>query len=283
MRKTARLSIMTTSIAIGGCVVVALILAAFVLCQITLQKVREMAMSEAIREKWPGVVMEKDTALLTSFLHCVGAIPECERVIAIAVDNSGDVPIDKLDQTRPTGEWQYLVWGRVTDEDMRMIAPVRSLRRLGLCNCEITEFGMSQFPYLPELEHLCLSGTRVGDTGMKNLHQFLSLRKLVPSLRKLEVRDTGMTDSGLSRIGGEFPKLEFLDVSYNNALTIDGIRNLLDKLPRLKNLSIDGLNLAASDIDDLRREYSRITILPDSLIASDNMDFQVSVRLDGNN
>jgi hypothetical protein len=65
----------------------------------------------------------------------------------------------------------------ITDDGLKHVAPLKSLRRLDLTGTQVTDEGLVQLRSLSRLEHLSLYGAYVTEAGVEGL------RKEIPGIR----------------------------------------------------------------------------------------------------
>jgi hypothetical protein len=178
----------------------------------------------------------------------------------------------------------------LTNDGLKEIGKIKTLRVLILPQGKFDDDGMKQLAELTNLEELTVS-YGVNDVGMYVCKNFKKLRKVnanncgvsdgamkalleCPELRVLELYGSKVTDLGYSYIGkmskleelrtsynitdkgvaelGKLEKLRKLDV-WNSSVTIKGIR-ALPNLKQLKDLEISTWNIKAEEAAALRDE-----------------------------
>ena len=87
----------------------------------------------------------------------------------------------------------YLTNTRVTDENLKELAHLKSLHVLSLMYTGLTDKGMKELVVFQNLHVLDLLETHIGDYGMKHIAQITSLRALRPSEQ--------ITGEGLKEVG----------------------------------------------------------------------------------
>jgi Leucine-rich repeat (LRR) protein len=143
-----------------------------------------------------------------------------------------------------------------TDEDLKHVAQIKTLKRLDLSFTLVTDKGIKELEQLRQLEDLNLeTAEALTDASMNYVRN-------IPTLRRLKVRGVDITDVGMPAIA-QMTGLRSLDLSHTMledvglenlpALTeleelylggdmITGINlNFLKLLPKLKKLSLDGI------------------------------------------
>lgn len=123
----------------------------------------------------------------------------------------------------------------ITDDDLKLIAPLRHITDLSLEKTVISDAGLENLADLPVLEWLNLYQTKVGDAGLKHIARFKKI-KLLP------IGETNVTDKGLAALE-DMPQLTYLGLKANK-VTDEGMVHLRG----LKNLT--GLHLGETKISD---------------------------------
>ena len=82
----------------------------------------------------------------------------------------------------------------ITDDQLRQLTPMRSLRVLDLTGTKVTDVGLLHLVGCEGLETLLLWDTAITDAG-------LDLIGRMPRLRQLGLGNTAVTDAGLARLG----------------------------------------------------------------------------------
>ncbi|HWB12505.1 MAG TPA: hypothetical protein VG826_24990 [Pirellulales bacterium] len=111
---------------------------------------------------------------------------------------------------------------QVTDEDLRSLENLPSLRFLWLFNTEVGDEGLSHLSSLTRLEELSLGETKITDAGLAHL---AGLRKL----RFLSLYGTHITDAGLAHLHG-LKSLVRIDLQ-RTGVTAAGVAELRKSLP----------------------------------------------------
>jgi uncharacterized membrane protein len=97
--------------------------------------------------------------------------------------------------------WLDLARTTITDEHLKTIGQLLSLRRLNVQNTAISDLGIMALAPLPELQYLNLVGTNISDKGLKDLSD-------VKSLRKIYVYQTVVTHSGIDELLTALPEIQ---------------------------------------------------------------------------
>jgi Leucine Rich repeat len=129
----------------------------------------------------------------------------------------------------------------VTDEDLKLLAPLKHLRTLYLSRSKVTDIGLNALTDLHELRELHLDDTQVTDAGLKNL---LPLGEL----RQLHLPGTSITDAGLAALV-ELPKIRQLSV-YSTGITDAGLRHL-SRMREMQELQLGGTNITNEGMKEL--------------------------------
>lgn len=93
---------------------------------------------------------------------------------------------------------------RITDDGMRFIGDIPTLRHLDLCAHMITDEGAAALAKLREIETLWLTRCSIGDASVPVLSG-------LKSLRELNVSFTGITGEGLARLRRALPLVRFIE------------------------------------------------------------------------
>jgi hypothetical protein len=89
---------------------------------------------------------------------------------------------------------------RISDDDLKVLKPLRHLRKLDLEETPITDEGLKHLSHLTSLEHLDLEETRVTDAGMVHL-------KGLKSLKTINLDDTRVSKRGEQVLKDAIPGL----------------------------------------------------------------------------
>jgi hypothetical protein len=112
-----------------------------------------------------------------------------------------------------------------TDEDIALVARVRSLHTLLLDHSPVTDAGLVHLPKLRNLEVLSLFHTQVTDEGLASLSGLVKLRHL-------NLTDTQVTDKGLQHLES-LKQLNTLFLS-DTRVTPEGVARLKLAIPDVK-------------------------------------------------
>jgi hypothetical protein len=105
----------------------------------------------------------------------------------------------------------------VSDEDLHIVAGLKTLQKLELAGSSVTSAGIENLKGLPNLYTLHLADTQVTDEGLVHLPRFKNLGILslnntaisnsglahvakIPNLERLYLDGTGISDEGLSQV-----------------------------------------------------------------------------------
>lgn len=105
----------------------------------------------------------------------------------------------------------------VSDNGVRALAPLRTLRKLNLAHTRISDAALEHLSAFPRLEMLNLDRTAVTDAGVCRL-------EAVQTLRELSLRNTKVAGVGFAKIAS-LRKLEKLDL-YDTNVGDDGVADL---------------------------------------------------------
>jgi hypothetical protein len=142
--------------------------------------------------------------------------------------------------------------GSLTDDGLKLISMLSSLRVLEVVDCEnITDHGARQLTNLCKLESLSLNGNSVGDS-------LIPAVSTLPLLRELDLGWTNVSDSGLIEFNGNLVIQKL--VLDGIALSDNGLARLRC-LTNLRTLKVHHTDVTIAGITDLR------SYLPDCDIA----------------
>jgi internalin A len=134
-----------------------------------------------------------------------------------------------------------LISDKVTDADLKELAPIEGLRKLDLSGNAITGAGLKHLAPLGKLQVLDLSRTRVGDEGLKELAPFRELRSL-------NLMNAGVTDAGLKDLA-PLTKLQSLNL-WNAGVTDAGLKDLAP-LTKLQSLNLTNAQVTDAGLKEL--------------------------------
>jgi internalin A len=160
-----------------------------------------------------------------------------------------------------------LISDKVTDAELKELAPLKDLRKLKLAGNEITGAGLKHLAPLEKLQELDLSRTRVGDEGLKELAPFAELRSLdlmnagvtdaglthlapLTKLRTLNLWNAGVTDAGLKALA---PLKELQSLNLTNAQVTDAGLEELALLGDLQSLDLSGTQVTDAGLTEVAR------------------------------
>ena len=115
---------------------------------------------------------------------------------------------------------------QLTDEGIKHIEKLKSLKDLFLSYSSITDEGLARLQTLPALERLWLEGTLVTDEALAGFQS-------MPSLTNLSVARTRITKAGVEQLK-KMRRLQRLEVSACAELAPEDIRALRDALPNCR-------------------------------------------------
>ena len=160
-----------------------------------------------------------------------------------------------------------LINAKVTDAELKELAPLNDLRKLELDGNEITGAGLKHLAPLEKLEELDLSRTSVGDAGLKELAPFRELRSLdlwnaqvtdaglkhlapLTKLRSLNLWNAQVTDAGLKDLA-PLKGLQSLNLT-NTQVTDAGLKELAP-LEDLRSLDLSGTRVTDAGLKEVAR------------------------------
>ena len=147
--------------------------------------------------------------------HDLQALALVGEVASSSVQSNGRIKI----------EWNTTI----TDDVLRFIQGLLSLRHLNLVGAKISDAGLTHLSGLASLEELYLAYTDIGDAGMAQIGS-------LSSIRVLEINGTSVTDEGLAELK-RLPQLRRLILGGNPQITDAGLSHLRS-LTRLEVLDL---------------------------------------------
>lgn len=119
--------------------------------------------------------------------------------------------------------------GQMTDAVLADVSRVQTITSLGLSGCkEVTDEGVRHLARLPSLRHLDLSGTGITDAGLQTLRD-------LPQLRTISLAGTRVTDEGIGALA-HCDELEHVNLAATGAG--DGALRVLAGKRKLHHLVI---------------------------------------------
>lgn len=131
-------------------------------------------------------------------------------------------PLTGLEELQLTGT-------QVTDDGLKHLAPLKNLTILDLSNTQVTGAGLEHLTSLKNLAVLGLGGPKVTDVGLKHLAP-------LAKLTSLSLIDTRVTDDGLKHL------VPLMNLTYLNLQQTHVTDGGLEHLTSLKNLNTLTLN-----------------------------------------
>jgi Flp pilus assembly protein TadD len=167
-------------------------------------------------------------------------------------------PRTTLDSERRAVEWVYSVGGSVNDtKRMDQLAEPWAVRTVYLhrdrCDGKVTDAGLAQLEWLPDLDTLNLGGAKIDGSGLAHLRE--SKR-----LKWLSLECTQVDDAGAVNLAG------FTDLTYLNLLctpVTDATVDVLMKLPRLEMVVVSGTKMTEAGIDKVRAALPSCRVMTD--------------------
>ena len=142
---------------------------------------------------------------------------------------------------------------QATDDDLRLLTELTTLKQLDLSRTEISDVGLQHLVGLKELELLWLNKTQITDAGLKNLSG-------MTQLKSLGLTGTSITDEGLRNIK-EMTSLEYLLLG-NTRVSGDGLVHLVD-MTNLEGLSLIGMTLDEEAVIRFKRTLPNCQVVMD--------------------
>jgi Leucine-rich repeat (LRR) protein len=145
---------------------------------------------------------------------------------ATPITDAGMAILKRLPLTQLSigGRWNVPYGPTITDDALRSIAQIKTLRTLNLSFANVTDAGVKHLAGLPDLQSLTLNDTEFSDEGVRHLAS-------LSSLKHLWLRNTKVTDAMLPRIV-DMPKLIYVNVE-KTAVTSKAL-NAMKKNPGLR-------------------------------------------------
>ena len=141
---------------------------------------------------------------------------------------------------------------QVTDDMLKHVGGIRTLKSLHLTGCDIDDRKLSQLKALTELEFLELGGTQVSDAGLQHLTG-------MKTLDEVHLSNTNVSGSNLTALEG-LKRLRVLRLGGPNFTDISAALASLKMMPSLRRLQ-----LIQVELNDEARQDIRIA-LPDCKI-----------------
>lgn len=98
----------------------------------------------------------------------------------------------------------HLCRSRVTGEDLQYLPPMPKLRVLKLNFLDLEDSAVPTLNVFPSLRHLELDQSKISEAGLEAILQ------LNPHLKRVELRNTPVTEEGAQRLASEYPDCEFV-------------------------------------------------------------------------
>ena len=168
----------------------------------------------------------------------------------------------------------YMRNPEVSDEDLHIVAGLRSLQKLELAGSNVTSAGIENLTGLLNLYTLHLADTKVTDEGLTHLARLRSLGILsldntpisdaglmhvakIPKLERLYLDGTGISDAGLAHLSGLVTLKELACVGTK--ITDAGLQHLRG-LENLEVLKVYNTQVTRAALEELH------TVLPKCMI-----------------
>ncbi|MCM2372342.1 leucine-rich repeat domain-containing protein [Aporhodopirellula aestuarii] len=154
----------------------------------------------------------------------------------------GEIGSLQMRKRNKRGEITHLGFYSASDETMRHVANLKSLKELRLPGCRhVTDEGARHLSGLTNLEELDLSGTKIGNSGQVHLSS-------LTGLKRLELSGSG-TEAGLKHLSS-LTRLEFLSIgySYSYPVTTEGLQ-YLQGMRNLKALHLDNCEVSDASLE----------------------------------
>ncbi|XP_072894197.1 ribonuclease inhibitor-like [Hemitrygon akajei] len=157
-----------------------------------------------------------------------------------------------------------LGWNELGDSGVKLVSaalrnPECKIQKLGLIGVGLTDSGVedlvSALSTNPSLTELVLSYNNLEDSGVRLVSA--ALRNPVCKIQKLELRDVGLTDSGVEDLVSALctnPSLTELDVRYNSLSdrSVPALRRLILTLPSLEWIRLERNEFSETGRKELR-------------------------------
>ena len=145
------------------------------------------------------------------------------------------------------GDFSVLEWlgvektTGVSDEGVKFIHDIQSLRGLNIENCELTNALFCHLGDMPELQYLAVKRNKISDEGLRDLGA-------MPKLIALNLSNTNVSDTWLCELS-DLSKLKVLNLE-NTKVTVVCKESLLD-IPNLSSVVLTRTNLSADEQRDI--------------------------------
>jgi serine/threonine protein kinase len=164
---------------------------------------------------------------------------------------------------------------KIRNDGLKQLGRLRNLSALNLANTGISDAGLRHLQGLESLKSLDLRGTGVTDDGLKRVVQSFSLTSLLlgegqvttdaglkhlgamSSLKSLGLRNTTVSDEGLVEIES-LRDLDWLDLGLTKLS--NAAVDHLEKLPKLKNLLLQGTAITTERVGELQKRNCQVTL-----------------------
>ncbi len=181
---------------------------------------------------------------MTGILLCLAAIAAEPTGVAELKDFAG-IGYDRNKVVNQVNFYQG-----ATDEYVRHVAGIKSLRRIGINDPRVTDAGVAHLRGLKNLEELDLSGTQITDAGLKSLAG-------LTQLQTLDLSNTKVTDAGLVHL--KALRLTSLYLGGTN-VTLAGLRRIVVQRRTYTFMSVSEDKVSAADVASFKRPYPLLSI-----------------------
>ena len=180
----------------------------------------------------------------------------------LSATNISDRCIRLLSKQRVTITWLDVSATHLTDDGLADIEFLPDLWELNLAKTRITNAGLESLAGLKHLQRLNIAATQIDDDGLQYIGKRFS--SLLPFRGKLNLAGTNITDAGLVHLRGV--SLDSLDLS-DTSITDSGVKQLtaLDGLVNLNlsntKISDEALRMLPSlnKLDVIRLRHTQVT------------------------
>lgn len=159
------------------------------------------------------------------------------------------------------------------DEALKVAARIKSLRKLSVNECGVTDAGMRHLESMTELTELSLGHNRITEIGLNSLARLKKLRLLeLNGYPSIQSDMSAITDDGLQQLS-ELQNLEMLGLS---GLKVSGA-NL--KFPKLKELHLTGQQVNDAALEKIAAHQNlRVLGLPFTSVTDRGMEHVARLR-----
>ena len=162
----------------------------------------------------------------------------------------------------------HLIKDRLDEKSAAAISEITSLKVLQLADCDLTDDSLKQFPFLPNLDLLSISGNpRLTDDGLRYLKATKSITCLalgethvnlndmynwggLSNIQMLDLENTKLNDRGVANVA----RLKALwSLNLNNTSISDAALAIIGTMTNLQELSLRNCAISSNGVNSLSR------------------------------